>query len=129
MFKEHQQIVLTEQAVGDEGEELKPGDVGSIVHIHPGEKAFVVEFMSLDGGTVALATVLASQARSVTRSDLTLSADIIGVTHIAGALGGIQTHTLPLARELLCSLRYEGVNYKYLRTTPRMQAIKNGMTR
>ena len=71
MFKEHDLIVLTEQAVGDEGEELKPGDVGSIVHFHPGEKAFVVEFMSLDGGTVALATVLASQARSVTRSDLT----------------------------------------------------------
>ncbi len=71
MFKEHEQIVLTADVSGDEGEELKPGDVGSIVHVHPGEAAFVVEFMSLDGGTVALATVLPSQVRRITAADLT----------------------------------------------------------
>ena len=71
MFKEHQQIVLTDFAIGDEGEELKPGDVGCVVHIHPGEEARVVEFMSLGGETVALATVMAAQARSVTRTDIT----------------------------------------------------------
>ena len=71
MFKEHEQIVLTADVSGDEGEELKPGDVGSIVHVHPGAAAFVVEFMSLDGGTVALATVLPSQARRITAADLT----------------------------------------------------------
>ena len=71
MFKEHEQIVLTAEVLGDEGEELKPGDVGTIVHVHPDKKAFVVEFMFLDGGTVALATVLPSQVRPVTGSDLT----------------------------------------------------------
>ena len=71
MFREHEQIVLTDHTVGDQGEELKPGDVGCVVHVHPNEKAFVVEFMSLDGETVALATVLPIQARSVTRNDLT----------------------------------------------------------
>ena len=71
MFKEHEQIVLTTDVVGDEEEELKPGDVGAIVHIHPNEEAFVVEFMSLDGETVAIATVLPSQARPVTSADLT----------------------------------------------------------
>lgn len=71
MFKEHEQIVLTVDVLGDQGEELKPGDVGTIVHIHPHEEAFVVEFLSLDGGTVAIATVPSSQVRSVTGADLT----------------------------------------------------------
>ena len=71
MFKEHKQIVLTADVLGDEGEELKPGDVGTIVHVHPDKEAFVVEFMSLDGGTVALATVLLSQVRPVMGADLT----------------------------------------------------------
>ena len=71
MFKEHEQIVLTADVVGDEGEELKSGDVGTIIHIHPNEEAFVVEFLSLDGDTVAIATVLPSQARPVTNADLT----------------------------------------------------------
>jgi uncharacterized cupin superfamily protein len=71
VFREHEQIVLTADVFGDEEEELKPGDVGAIIHIHPNEEAFVVEFMSLDGETVAIATVLPSQARRVTSADLT----------------------------------------------------------
>ena len=71
MFKEHDQIVLTADVFGDEGEELKSGDVGTIIHIHPDEEALVVEFMSLDGDTVAIAAVLPSQARLVTNADLT----------------------------------------------------------
>ena len=71
MFKEHEQIVLTADVFGDEGEELKSGDVGTIIHIHPNEEALVVEFMSLDGDTVTIATVLPSQARLVTNADLT----------------------------------------------------------
>ena len=70
MFKEHEQIVLIADVIGDEGEDLKPGDVGAIIHIHPNEEAIVVEFMSLDGSTVAIATVLPSQARPVTGTDL-----------------------------------------------------------
>ena len=64
MFKEHEQIVLTASLTGDNGEELKPGDVGTVIHIHPNQQAFVVEFISLDGSTSAIATVLPSQARS-----------------------------------------------------------------
>ncbi len=71
MFKEYEQIVLTAEVLGDEGEALKPGDVGTLIHIHPDEEAAVVEFLSLDGGTVALATVLPSQMRPVTGADLT----------------------------------------------------------
>jgi hypothetical protein len=71
VFKEHEQIVLTAEVLGDEGEALKPGDVGTLIHIHPDEEAAVVEFLALDGGTVALATVLPSQMRPVTDTDLT----------------------------------------------------------
>ena len=71
MFKEHEQIVLAADVFGDEREKLKPGDVGTIIHIHPDEEALVVEFMSLNGDTVAIATVLPSQARPVTNADLT----------------------------------------------------------
>ena len=71
MFHEHEQIILTADVVGDEGQELKPGDVGTVIHVHPGNPAAVVEFMSLDGDTVAVATVMSSQVRSVTSADIT----------------------------------------------------------
>lgn len=71
MFKEHERIVLTEFVTGLDHEKLSPGDVGCVVHIHPGAEAYIVEFVSLEGETVALATVLPSQARAVTRSDMT----------------------------------------------------------
>lgn len=71
MFEEYEQIVLTADVLGDEGEELKPGDVGSILYIHPNQEAFVVEFISLDGETAVIATVRSSQARAVTSTDFT----------------------------------------------------------
>ena len=71
MFEEHQQIVLTEEIFGDDGRQLKPGDVGAIVHLHPNKEALVVEFTTLVGDTVAIATVLPSQARPVTGGDMT----------------------------------------------------------
>ena len=71
MFEEHDQIVLTVAVTGDDGEELRQGDVGVIVHVHPGGEAFVAEFTSLDGDMIAIATVLPSQARPVTAADLT----------------------------------------------------------
>ena len=71
MFKEHDQIVLVDSVSGDGGVALKSGDVGTIIHIHPGAEAFVVEFMALDGDTLAIATVLPSQARPVSGADMT----------------------------------------------------------
>ena len=68
MFKEHEQIVLTADVFGDEGEELKAGDAGTIIHVHPDETALVVEFRSLDGDTMAIATVLQSQVRPATQT-------------------------------------------------------------
>ena len=36
---EHNQFVLTSVVTGDDGEGLKPGDVGVIIHIHPGGRS------------------------------------------------------------------------------------------
>lgn len=68
MIKEHDRIVLTSD-LPKEG--LKAGDVGTVIHIHPKGAAFEVEFMALEGKTIAVATVLASQLRPVTDMDIT----------------------------------------------------------
>ncbi len=71
MLREHDQVVLTASVSGDGNEVLQPGDAGTIIHIHPEGQALVVEFLSLDGETVAIATVLPSQIRPATGADLT----------------------------------------------------------
>jgi hypothetical protein len=68
MIQEHDCIVLTAN-LPDEG--LEAGDVGTVVHIHRDAAAYEVEFMTLTGKTVAVATVLPSQLRPVSKHDLT----------------------------------------------------------
>ncbi len=68
MIQEHDCIVLTEQ-IPAEG--LQAGDVGTVVHIHGDHAGYEVEFMALTGETVAVATILPSQLRAVSRRDLT----------------------------------------------------------
>lgn len=67
MIREHDCVVLTE-LLPVEG--LQAGDVGTVVHIHPGNAAYEVEFVTLTGQTVAVATVLPNQVRPVNRHDL-----------------------------------------------------------
>ncbi|MGO9587971.1 MAG: DUF4926 domain-containing protein [Limisphaerales bacterium] len=66
-FKEHDCAVLTAN-LPKEG--LLAGDVGTIVHIYKGGVAYEVEFITLTGRTVAVATVEASQLRPVSRQDI-----------------------------------------------------------
>ena len=68
MIKEHDRVVLLKD-LSDEG--LQDGDVGTVVHIHRQGEAFEVEFMTLDGGTVAVVTLLSSQIRAVSKRDIT----------------------------------------------------------
>ncbi len=49
---------------------MRAGDVGVIVRVHPQGKAFEVEFLALDGDTIAVATATASQVRPVTARDM-----------------------------------------------------------
>lgn len=66
-MKEHDCVVLTADLPN---EKLKAGDVGTIVHVHKGGAAYEVEFMTLDGRTVAVVTANSSQLRPVSSRDL-----------------------------------------------------------
>jgi hypothetical protein len=68
MIKEHDRIVLLKDLLEDG---LQAGDVGTVVHIHRQGEAFEVEFVTLDGGTVAVITLLSSQIRAVSKRDIT----------------------------------------------------------
>lgn len=67
MIKEHDCVVLTADLPA---EKLEAGDVGTVVHLHNGGVAYEVEFMTLDGHTVTVATVAREQLRSVTSRDI-----------------------------------------------------------
>ena len=67
MIKEHECIVLTADL---SDEKLEAGDVGTVVHIHNDERAYEVEFMALDGHTVAIVTVADNQLRPVSSHDI-----------------------------------------------------------
>lgn len=67
-MKEHDCVVLTADLPG---ERLKAGDVGTVVHIHKGGTAYEVEFTTLDGHTLAVATVENMKLRPVSRRDVT----------------------------------------------------------
>ena len=66
-IKEHDCVVLTTDLPA---EKLEAGDVGTVVHIHKDGAAYEVEFMTLDGHTVAVATVEISQLRPVSSRDI-----------------------------------------------------------
>ena len=68
MLEEHDRIVLTEDVPGLR---LKAGDVGTSIAaaVYRGGRAFEVEFLTLDGGTAAVATVPATRLRPVAATD------------------------------------------------------------
>jgi hypothetical protein len=66
-IKEHDCVVLTK---GLPEENLEAGDVGTVVHIHRDGLAYEVEFVTLAGRTVAVATVEASDVRPVGKRDI-----------------------------------------------------------
>ena len=68
MIKEHDRVVLREE-VPVQG--LKAGGVGTVIDIHKKGEAYEVEFVALDGETLAIATLAASQIRSVQRKEIT----------------------------------------------------------
>lgn len=68
MIKEHDRVVLT-KAIPDQG--LTAGDVGTVVHVYKKGEAFEVEFLTLHGETVAVATLTASQVRPVQKREIT----------------------------------------------------------
>jgi hypothetical protein len=67
MIEEHECIVLTRD-LPEEG--LRAGDVGTVIHVHGDHAGYEVEFATLTGRTVAVATVLPPQLRPVSPRDL-----------------------------------------------------------
>lgn len=68
MIAEHQRVILTNELTT---EDLKTGDVGTVIHVHRGGEVFEVEFLTFHGETTAIATVGASSIRPVTQRDMT----------------------------------------------------------
>ena len=60
-------VVLT-VALPEHG--LSPGDVGTIVHAYPDDAAWIVEFFTAGGDTIAVTTVEAGKLRPVTSRDI-----------------------------------------------------------
>jgi hypothetical protein len=44
--------------------------VGVVVHVHRGGEAYEIEFIALNGATVAVETLLANQVRAASRHDI-----------------------------------------------------------
>lgn len=67
MIREHDRIILT---VDVPGEGLKAGDVGTVIHVHGQDEAYEVEFVALDGETLAVETLRADQVRPIGRHEM-----------------------------------------------------------
>lgn len=68
MISEHDRVVLTDDL---SDYDLEAGDVGTVVHVYGDRAAFEVEFFTLEGDTVSVATVSPAQVRPVNTTDIT----------------------------------------------------------
>jgi hypothetical protein len=50
---------------------LAAGDIGTVVLVHDEGKGYEVEFMTLDGETIAVATLRGEQVRAVQHDEIT----------------------------------------------------------
>lgn len=66
-LSEHDVVTLTVD-VPEEG--VKSGDMGTIVSVYADGEAFAVEFIALDGETVAIADVQADQVRPASAEEI-----------------------------------------------------------
>ena len=65
-MKEHDTVVLTED-LPEHG--LLSGDIGTVVLVHD-RPGYEVEFMTLDGGTLAVVSLTPQQVRPVRRREI-----------------------------------------------------------
>lgn len=68
MIKEPHRVVLKKNLAG---QGLRASDVGTVIYIYKAGQAFEVEFLTLHGETVAIATLEASQVRPVQKREIT----------------------------------------------------------
>ena len=75
MIKEHDRIVLKTE-LPDLG--LRKGDLGTVIMVHHNGAGYEVEFMTIDGETIGVETLLASDIRAVRRREIA-QARMVGV--------------------------------------------------
>ncbi len=74
-IKELDRVVLTEP-LSEHG--LQAGDIGTVVDVYSGGEGFEVEFCTLTGETVAVATLEAGQVRPAEEDELPTARRIAG---------------------------------------------------
>jgi hypothetical protein len=62
MIQELESVILTTDLPAHG---LKAGDIGAVVTVYPQQNAYEVEFVALNGETLALVTLLAEQVRQI----------------------------------------------------------------
>jgi hypothetical protein len=67
MIRELERVVLTTDLLEYP---LKQGDVGTVVLVHEGGQGYEVEFVTLDGETVAVVSLFANQLRPIGRREI-----------------------------------------------------------
>lgn len=67
MIRELDAVALTED-LPEHG--LKAGDLGTVVLVHEGGAGYEVEFMTLDGETLAVVSLFVSQVRPIGRREV-----------------------------------------------------------
>ena len=67
MIKEHERVILTHDLPEHS---LQAGDIGTVVLVHGEGEGYEVEFVALDGETVAVVSVYAKQVRRVGRGEI-----------------------------------------------------------
>jgi len=74
-MKEHDMVVLAED-LPEHG--LRAGDVGTVVLVHEDGRGYEVEFVTLDGETVAVVTLKSSQVRPICRHEIAHARPVAG---------------------------------------------------
>ncbi len=77
MIKELERVVLTTD-LPEYG--LEQGDIGTVVLVHRDDKGYEVEFVTLDGETVAVASLYAKQVRPIAHREIA-HARAVGSNH------------------------------------------------
>ncbi|MFO7631360.1 MAG: DUF4926 domain-containing protein [Caldilinea sp.] len=67
MIREHDRVVL-EKNLPEVG--LVAGDIGTVVLVHRSHTGYEVEFMTLNGDTVAVVTLTAAQVRPIAQHEI-----------------------------------------------------------
>lgn len=67
MIEELASMVLTADMLAHG---LRAGDIGTVVLVHAGGNGYTVEFMTLNGDTVAVVTVSAEQIRPIRANEI-----------------------------------------------------------